>query len=80
MENHGGTALAGIEEAIVNTSKEIFALLEQGSTKRRTAETLLNKQSSRSHSGGWRAGRAGVACLLQGRKGACLQWAPAMGA
>ena len=35
----------------VRTSEEIFALLEQGSAKRRTAETLLNKQSSRSHSG-----------------------------
>ncbi|PRW51062.1 125 kDa kinesin-related -like [Chlorella sorokiniana] len=50
MEDRGGTALAGIEESIVKSSKEIFALLEQGSAKRRTAETLLNKQSSRSHS------------------------------
>lgn len=29
---------------------DIYALLDRGSAKRRTAETLLNKQSSRSHS------------------------------
>eukprot|EP00887_Chlorella_sp_A99_P001275 scaffold14.g1275.t1 len=50
MEDRSGVVLAGIEESIVRDSKEIFALLEQGSSKRRTAETLLNKQSSRSHS------------------------------
>ncbi|KAL4437763.1 hypothetical protein ABPG77_005675 [Micractinium sp. CCAP 211/92] len=50
MEDRSGVVLAGIEESIVKNSKEIFALLEQGSAKRRTAETLLNKQSSRSHS------------------------------
>lgn len=54
MEDRSGVVLAGIEESIVKNSKEIFALLEQGSAKRRTAETQLNKQSSRSHSGGWR--------------------------
>ncbi len=58
MEDRSGVVLAGIEESIVKNSKEIFALLEQGSAKRRTAETLLNKQSSRSHSGG-KNGRAG---------------------
>lgn len=52
MEDRSGVVLAGIEESIVKSSREIFALLEQGSAKRRTAETLLNKQSSRSHSGG----------------------------
>lgn len=60
MEDRSGVVLAGIEESIVKNSHEIFALLEQGSAKRRTAETLLNKQSSRSHSGGrppgWRRG------------------------
>ncbi len=124
MEDRGGTALAGIEESIVKSSKEIFALLEQvgaekhqrlkgrvvcaagwlagctaehawkcsisgaraaahrlarmccdprsvhlshaqGSAKRRTAETLLNKQSSRSHSGGCR-GRGGKESALAG--------------
>lgn len=50
MEDRSGVVLAGIEESIVKNSKEIFVLLEQGMAKRRTAETLLNKQSSRSHS------------------------------
>ncbi|KAL4443980.1 hypothetical protein ABPG75_011717 [Micractinium tetrahymenae] len=50
MEDRSGVVLAGIEESIVKNSKEIFELLEQGMAKRRTAETLLNKQSSRSHS------------------------------
>ena len=31
-------------------ARDIYALLDRGSAKRRTAETLLNKQSSRSHS------------------------------
>lgn len=40
----------GLEEFIVKNSVDIFALLDRGSAKRRTAETQLNKQSSRSHS------------------------------
>ena len=42
--------LQGLEEFIVKSSVDIFALLDRGSAKRRTAETQLNKQSSRSHS------------------------------
>ena len=42
--------LQGLEEIIVKTKTDIYALLDRGSAKRRTAETLLNKQSSRSHS------------------------------
>lgn len=41
MEDRGGTALAGIEESIVKSSKEIFALLEQvgrGSSGQHTDE------------------------------------------
>jgi len=34
----------------VKNKTDIYALLDRGSAKRRTAETLLNKQSSRSHS------------------------------
>ena len=34
----------------MKSSVDIFALLDRGSAKRRTAETQLNKQSSRSHS------------------------------
>lgn len=46
----GCTLVRGLEEEIVTTASEIFSLLERGSAKRKTAETMLNKQSSRSHS------------------------------
>ncbi|KAJ8534042.1 hypothetical protein K7X08_007366 [Anisodus acutangulus] len=49
-DGKGGVLVRGLEEEIVTSASEIFALLERGSAKRRTAETLLNKQSSRSHS------------------------------
>lgn len=40
----------GQEEIIVRTAADIFQLLDQGTAKRRTEKTLLNAQSSRSHS------------------------------
>ncbi|MQL77658.1 hypothetical protein Taro_010094 [Colocasia esculenta] len=49
-DGKGGVLVRGLEEEIVTSAGEIFTLLERGSAKRRTAETLLNKQSSRSHS------------------------------
>ncbi|KAI3995533.1 hypothetical protein MKX01_023278 [Papaver californicum] len=49
-DGKGGVLVRGLEEEIVTNTSEIFTLLERGSAKRRTAETLLNKQSSRSHS------------------------------
>ncbi|TKY61969.1 125 kDa kinesin-related protein [Spatholobus suberectus] len=49
-DGKGGVLVRGLEEEIVTSACEIFTLLERGSSKRRTAETLLNKQSSRSHS------------------------------
>ncbi|CAM8933452.1 unnamed protein product [Rhodiola kirilowii] len=49
-DGKGGVLVRGLEEEIVTSANEIFALLERGSSKRRTAETFLNKQSSRSHS------------------------------
>ncbi|KAK4749918.1 hypothetical protein SAY87_027367 [Trapa incisa] len=49
-DGKGGVLIRGVEEEIVTSASEIFTLLERGSAKRRTAETLLNKQSSRSHS------------------------------
>ncbi|KAI5057401.1 hypothetical protein GOP47_0027416 [Adiantum capillus-veneris] len=49
-DGKGGVIVRGLEEVIVTNSVEIFNLLDRGSSKRRTAETLLNKQSSRSHS------------------------------
>ncbi|KAB2066288.1 hypothetical protein ES319_A09G149900v1 [Gossypium barbadense] len=49
-DGKGGVLVRGLDEEIVTSASEIFTLLERGSAKRRTAETLLNKQSSRSHS------------------------------
>nr|AMS24217.1 kinesin 5d protein [Marsilea vestita] len=49
-DGKGGVIVRGLEEVVVNNATEIFNLLDRGSAKRRTAETLLNKQSSRSHS------------------------------
>jgi kinesin family protein 11 len=45
-----GVVMQGLEEPHVKTAADIFGLLETGNARRRTAETLLNKQSSRSHS------------------------------
>ncbi|OWM82359.1 hypothetical protein CDL15_Pgr001933 [Punica granatum] len=51
MEDSGGaTFLRGLKQALIHSADEIYELFEKGSVKRRTAETLLNKQSSRSHS------------------------------
>ncbi|XP_022849070.1 kinesin-like protein KIN-5D [Olea europaea var. sylvestris] len=49
-DGKGGVFVRGLEEENVTTANEIYRILEKGSAKRRTAETLLNKQSSRSHS------------------------------
>ncbi|XP_041995168.1 kinesin-like protein KIN-5D [Salvia splendens] len=49
-DGKGGVFVRGLEEEIVTTANEIYKILEKGSAKRKTAETLLNKQSSRSHS------------------------------
>ncbi|WOL04664.1 kinesin-like protein KIN-5A [Canna indica] len=49
-DGKGGVFVRGLEEEVVYTASEIYKILEKGSAKRRTAETLLNKQSSRSHS------------------------------
>ncbi|KAG0496011.1 hypothetical protein HPP92_000625 [Vanilla planifolia] len=46
----GRVFVRGLEEEIVRSASEIYKILDKGSAKRRTAETLLNKQSSRSHS------------------------------
>ena len=46
----GFVTVRGLEDVIVKTPEEIFDVLNRGTAKRRTAETKLNKQSSRSHS------------------------------
>ncbi|KAB1224008.1 hypothetical protein CJ030_MR2G007944 [Morella rubra] len=49
-DGKGCVVVRGLEEEAVYSVNEIYTLLEQGAAKRRTADTLLNKHSSRSHS------------------------------
>ncbi|CAL4903139.1 unnamed protein product [Urochloa decumbens] len=49
-DGKGFVFVRGLEEEVVYSASEIYKILDKGSAKRRTAETLLNKQSSRSHS------------------------------
>uniref|UniRef100_A0A7S1TIM7 Kinesin motor domain-containing protein n=1 Tax=Compsopogon caeruleus TaxID=31354 RepID=A0A7S1TIM7_9RHOD len=45
-----GTVVHGLEEISVQSEAEIFSILERSQAKRKTAETLMNACSSRSHS------------------------------
>lgn len=45
-----GTFVQGLEDIVVRSEEEIFAILDKSAVKRKTAETLMNKYSSRSHS------------------------------
>ncbi|KAL0333324.1 UNVERIFIED_CONTAM: Kinesin-like protein KIN-5A [Sesamum angustifolium] len=49
-DGKGAVFVRGLEEETVSTADEIYAILDRGSAKKHTAETLLNKQSNRSHS------------------------------
>lgn len=49
-DNVKGTFVNGLDEVLVRSEEEIFAVLDKSANKRRTAETLMNKYSSRSHS------------------------------
>ena len=42
--------IQGLEELTVRCKDEVFSILEQGRARRQTAATLINAQSSRSHS------------------------------
>lgn len=44
-DGKGGAVIRGLEEEVVYSANEIYGLLERGSAKRRTADTMLNKQS-----------------------------------
>jgi kinesin family protein 11 len=44
-DGKGCVVVRGLEEEAVYTVNEIYALLERGAAKRRTADTLLNKRS-----------------------------------
>ncbi|XP_057970666.1 kinesin-like protein KIN-5B [Malania oleifera] len=51
MEDGKGCVIVrGLEEEAVYSANEIYNVLERGAAKRHTADTLLNKRSSRSHS------------------------------
>ncbi|KAL3628565.1 hypothetical protein CASFOL_027611 [Castilleja foliolosa] len=49
-DGKGCVIIRGLEEEAVYSANEIYSLLERGASRRRTADTLLNKRSSRSHS------------------------------
>ncbi|KAK3012963.1 hypothetical protein RJ639_009000, partial [Escallonia herrerae] len=49
-DGKGAVFMRGLEEEIVCTAEDIYKILEKGSARKHTAETLLNKQSNRSHS------------------------------
>ncbi|KAL0336869.1 UNVERIFIED_CONTAM: Kinesin-like protein KIN-5A [Sesamum calycinum] len=49
-DGKGAVFVRGLEEEMVSTADEIYAILDRGSAKKHTAETFLNKQSNRSHS------------------------------
>ncbi|KAJ0793785.1 putative plus-end-directed kinesin ATPase [Helianthus annuus] len=49
-DGKGCVFVRGLEEEAVYSANDIYNLLERGAAKRRTADTLLNKRSSRSHS------------------------------
>ncbi|KAL7248233.1 hypothetical protein ACSBR2_003026 [Camellia fascicularis] len=46
----GAVFVRGLEGRVVCTADEIYKILEEGSGRKHTADTLLNKQSNRSHS------------------------------
>uniref|UniRef100_A0A8C7MK28 Kinesin family member 11 n=1 Tax=Oncorhynchus kisutch TaxID=8019 RepID=A0A8C7MK28_ONCKI len=48
--NKRGVIIKGLEEITVHNKNEIYQILERGSAKRKTASTLMNAYSSRSHS------------------------------
>ncbi|XP_023818936.1 kinesin-like protein KIF11 isoform X2 [Oryzias latipes] len=48
--NKRGVVVRGLEEVTVHNKDEVYHILERGSAKRRTASTLMNAYSSRSHS------------------------------
>ena len=45
-----GTFVQGLEDVMVRSEDDIYAVLDRSAMKRKTAETLMNKYSSRSHS------------------------------
>ncbi|KAK6481985.1 kinesin-like protein KIF11 [Huso huso] len=48
--NKRGVIIKGLEEISVHNKYEVYQILERGAAKRKTASTLMNAYSSRSHS------------------------------
>lgn len=45
----GAVILSGLEEIAVHSKADVYNIMKKGSDKRRTASTLMNSRSSRSH-------------------------------
>ena len=46
----GSVVIPGLEEAVVRNKNEVYKILQKGAERRQKASTLMNSQSSRSHS------------------------------
>ncbi|XP_076917746.1 kinesin-like protein KIN-5D [Bidens hawaiensis] len=49
-DGKGAVFMRGLEEELVSSADEIYQILQKGSSRKHTAETLINTQSNRSHS------------------------------
>lgn len=49
-DGKGSVFMRGLEEELVSSADEIYQILQKGSSRKHTAETLINTQSNRSHS------------------------------
>ncbi|KAI3743404.1 hypothetical protein L1987_61113 [Smallanthus sonchifolius] len=49
-DGKGAVFMRGLEEELVSSADEIYQILQKGSARKHTAETLINTQSNRSHS------------------------------
>ena len=49
-ERKGSVKIPGLEEIVVRNKAEVYKILQKGSARRQQAATLMNAQSSRSHS------------------------------
>eukprot|EP00039_Didymoeca_costata_P014443 m.233541 g.233541 ORF g.233541 m.233541 type:complete len:1024 (-) comp16027_c2_seq10:1147-4218(-) len=50
VNRKGSVVVQGLEEVTIHTRSEVYDVMAQGTEKRRTAATKMNKASSRSHS------------------------------
>lgn len=49
-QRKGSVTIPGLEEVLVKSKSEVYKILQKGADRRRKAETLMNSNSSRSHS------------------------------